>query len=363
MKSDVFHAALSRHWFVARNRNRKMGQYNHPLGSFLLGVAVALISGQSLAQENTDWKDRLFAEAPRRWEDYCRFARSLQVTKTGTSSVKNGKDQPTKSDFRVEYKQTKGACLVLRQTIEPEFQATVEGGNPSYLFELIRRSPDKGWVIKKLVVSGESTTFSDEQRKLQEEQLRTLCDCIKLGAHPLPMIINDPDFKITGVKPQETDACTLVRFDFEYPKPDNKDYPFRGGMRIKGGWMILDPEHDWILREYRIHDGLPEKFFDHVTFQVREGTDRHPIVTHQKWEMVSIKNGGYENIGGSEWQQIEKWDVPLEEFTLSAFGLPEPPGMNVQESRLHLWIALGGISCIGIAALIRWQARRARVAA
>jgi hypothetical protein len=58
-----------------------------------------------------------------------------------------------------------------------------------------------------------------------------------------------------------------------------------------------------------------------------------------------------------ELQTVERPDVPLEEFTLSAFGLPEPPGIPVERSRLYLWIALAGIFCLGIAALIRWVYR------
>lgn len=330
---------------------------NHPSGLFLLGFFVAVfLSGQSMAQESADWKDRFYAEAPNRWEEYLRFARSLQMTQTIKGHITDNKGKRSHV-LRNEIKQTKGCFLFLDQHSLPEFKEEVEGFNPSYSFKLIRRNPDKGWIIKELVLSDQPPTFSDKQSKFQEKILGYANACLRLVPLPLPTITNNPDFKITRITSQEIDGRSLPRFDFEY----HRDYPSVGRW-IKGGWMVLDPEHDWILREYLVHQGQPEKSFYHYAFQVREGTDRHPIITRETWQVLSKGEKPYESIGETEWQVVEQSEVPLEEFTLSAFGLPEPPGIKVEQSRLHLWIALGGILCIAIAAIIRWQTRRARAA-
>lgn len=128
--------------------------------------------------------------------------------------------------------------------------------------------------------------------------------------------------------------------------------------------MVLDPEHDWILRDYLVHTGNPETYFIRETFQIREGTGRHPIITGgteqiiEKGEKTSVSV-----LAEAQSQTVERSDVPLEEFTLSAFGLLEPPGTRVEGSRLYLWIALVGIVALSIAALIRWQLRRTRTIA
>jgi hypothetical protein len=47
------------------------------------------------------------------------------------------------------------------------------------------------------------------------------------------------------------------------------------------------------------------------------------------------------------------------EFTLTAFGLPEPTWMVKKPMRWYLWVALAGIISLALAALFRWKARRA----
>lgn len=339
-----------------------MRQCNCPLNQFIIGIIVAVFfTGESIAQENTDWRDRFFAEAPKRWEDYVRFARSLQISLTA-NQYRVADRSPIES-YRLEIKQSKGAFLGFKQDLGPKGEAEALGNNPSYAFKVKRRGPDRGWIIADLDVSDQSTTLSDKQSKLQEKLLHKVCDCLKLESLWLPTLIHDPDFKITAIKTQEIAGRPVIRFDFDYPKPD-KDFPNIGGLRVKGGWMVLDPEHDWIMREYMVHTGRPEKNYIRHTFQIREGTDRHPIITHQTEQSVKIVNKGEKPSFETEeeWQAVERSDVPLEEFTLSAFGLPEPPRTQVGRSRWYLWIALGGIVCLGVSALIRWASRRARAA-
>jgi hypothetical protein len=338
-----------------------MQQYSHPTSLFIFGIVVTfLFTEECLAQEKIDWKERFFAEAPKRWVDYLHFAHSLQVTETANRF--QGADRSPMISVCTQYKQTKGASMYVsyREFFGPnKSEAVAEGFNPSYSFKLKRPNPHSGWVITQLNVLGQTSTFSDEQRQLQESLLQDVCDCLRLDNLWLPTLIHDQAFKITAVKPQEIDGLPVVRFDFDYPKPD-KDYPHKGAMHIKGGWMVIDPEHDWILRDYLVHTSRPENYFIRKTFQIRQGTNNHPIITHFTSEVVSKGEKPFESIGKGEWETVEQSDVPLEEFTLSAFGLPEPPGTQAHGSRLHLWIALVGIVCLGIAALIRWQIRRTR---
>ncbi len=347
-----------------------MQKCSHPLSLFIFGIVVAfLFTEECIAQEKIDWKERFFAEAPKRWVDYLRFAHSLQVTRTGKRFL--GADRSPILGGRSQYKQAKGASMyVAYLDFGPnKGEAEAVGFNPWYSFKLKRTNPHSGWVITELNVFGQTFPFSDEQRQFQENFVQSVCDCLRLHNLWLPTLIHDPDFKITAVKPQEIDGLPVVRFDFDYPKPD-KDYPRKGARHIKGGWMVIDPEHDWILRDYLVHEGQPEKYFLRQTFQIREGTNNHPIITHDTLQIVANgaksfpggKEEWFESIGNGELETIEQSDVPLEEFTLSAFGLPEPPGVQVGKSRLHLWIALAGIVCLGIAVLIRWQIRRARTA-
>ena len=359
-----------------------MRQYNRHTSQFIIGIVVAaFFTGGSLAQEKEDWKDRFYAEAPKRWEDYLRFVRTLQITVS--ENFYHGVNRSLNGSNRTEFKQARGACLcVVHRHLPPKpvppgsritprqlarinafrTSSKAEGFNPSYSFTLNRRGPDKGWIITDVELPDQSNNFSDKRIKFQESQLKDLCLCLRLQNLWLPKLIQDPDFKITAIQTQEIDAHTAVRFDFDYPKAE-KDYPGDGGFQIKGGWMVLDPEYDWILREYigfsQDYTHPRQNYTLHRTLLIREGTNRHPIVTHATSKIVD-KGGELLDTFDSEWQTVEQSDVPLEEFTLSAFQLPEPPGTKTEGSRLYLWIAGVGIVCLVIAALIRWQLRRMR---
>lgn len=354
-----------------------MRQYNRHTSQFIIGIVVAaFFTGGSLAQEKKDWKDRFYAEAPKRWEDYLRFARTLQITVS--DNLYRGVNRSPNGTIRTEFKQARGACLcVVHRHLPPKplppgsriapsqlarinarrTSSEAEGFNPSYSFTLNRRGPDKGWIIKDLELPDQSNNFSDKQIKFQESRLKSdVCLCLRLQNLWLPTLIQDPDFKITAIQIQEIDGRAAVRFDFDYPKAE-KDYPGDGGFQIKGGWMVLDPEHDWTLREYIV---FSQNYTHHGTLLIREGTDRHPIITRSTYKIVD-KGGELLDTFDSDWQTVEQSDVPLEEFTLSAFQLPEPPGTKKEGSRLYLWIALAGIVCLGVASLIRWQIRRTRM--
>jgi len=53
---------------------------------------------------------------------------------------------------------------------------------------------------------------------------------------------------------------------------------------------------------------------------------------------------------------LKEADVPERDFTLSAFGLSEPGGVQ-RPTRWYLWAAILGIGCLIVAALFFWRTR------
>lgn len=344
---------------------------NHMCIPSIVGILVAaFLTGEALAQDNTDWETRFFAEAPKCWEGYLRFVSSLQITAM-TKEYKP--DRSIVGTRRKEFKQKNGASLLVVHSEEVPPKGlpvrllarvkgvVAEGINPFYSFKLERRGSNTEWVITDLDLPDQPTAFNEKQKKIQEEHLRMISDGLRLESLWLPTLIKDPDFIIKTIKTQVIDGLRVIRLDF--------DYSNKGSVWTKGGWMVLDPEHDWIIREYVVHHGQPEKLYLHQVIQIQEGTNHHPIVTRKTWRTFfrkkekqnkDEKQFGIGEIEETQQEVVERSEPPLEEFTLSAFGLPEPPGIQVAGSRLHLWIALAGIVCISIAVLIRWQLRRTR---
>ncbi|HZT82686.1 MAG TPA: hypothetical protein VFA26_20825, partial [Gemmataceae bacterium] len=61
-----------------------------------------------------------------------------------------------------------------------------------------------------------------------------------------------------------------------------------------------------------------------------------------------------------EFDLTERNDVPDSEFTLSAFGLPEPAELQGKPSRVrwYLWAGVAGICCLALGAGFHWRSKR-----
>jgi hypothetical protein len=328
----------------------------------VIPVVVALAPFRGMAEENSDWKNQLLNEVPQHWKDYLQFASSLQVTVTASIFDDNQQSPKRKQVIRQEYKQSSGVALHVYQVLEPKMEAEVEGVNPSYSFKLKRSNPDRGWRITGLDFHVQPSASSAALKKLQEENLRFgVCNCLTLLNLWLPTLIQDPDFNISEIRPQESDGRQVIRIDFAYPKAD-KDYPVKGALKIKGGWMVLDPEHDWILREYLLHTGQPQKYYIHRVFQIREGSYHHPIITKTTSRTVDKGESPWQSVSEAQFETVEQSDVPFEEFTLTAFGLPEPPGIEWKKPfPWYLVVGGVGIACLGIFFFLRGRAKRLKV--
>jgi hypothetical protein len=182
---------------------------------------------------------------------------------------------------------------------------------------------------------------------------------------PLTDWVKKPGF-ITKVGEAVRDGRKLVRVDFEFTeKLDSKDYKVPG-------WMLLDPDHFSCIIEYQLD--YPEHEQDvfnvlHVANEVTTGAQGLPILKRVTFKDSSSKPRGTE-VGFREvvyeYDFHESANVPDDEFTLSAFGLPEPQGVVWEKpSRWYLWFfGFAVLFLAGGAALFRRvQRRRERNAA
>jgi hypothetical protein len=85
-----------------------------------------------------------------------------------------------------------------------------------------------------------------------------------------------------------------------------------------------------------------------VTNEYQETRDGFPI--HKRLVLVSRvvrspeKSDDYEKTYEFDFRE---GDVPESDFTLAAFGLPEPLGMAIpKKSRWYLWFIAGGVGCL-----------------
>lgn len=315
-----------------------------------------------VAQEENEPTRRFLAEAPQGWQRYLTFAQRLQMTATATrTGVDNGKPLVT-TRFRTECKQATNSAVRVQFSLEAKTDGEVIGSNPSYTFTLKRRTAERGWILVDLKFGKQAKGRDEDHKSIHDDVRWHVCGCLTLWNLWLPDLIGDADFKITSVRPQIVGGLELVRVDFDYPKrADN--YPRPGALRITGGWMLLDAQHDWILREYEVFHMTRERSLIHRRFEFKEGSDRHLLATHSKTNIKGKEKESFDIISEADIQTEERPDLPSREFTLSAFGLPEPKGIVWEDggSPWYLWFTAVGILCLCAGALLWRRVRRRKL--
>jgi hypothetical protein len=197
--------------------------------------------------------------------------------------------------------------------------------------------------------------------------LRRLDLCRTVGDGPVRVgidarlageVLSAAGTRVTAVTPKPGPGGELVEVDFvTHPTSDDD--------RLRGGTLFLDPNRGW----------LPVRKRALIQTKTATGTltteyDYGPGVAPQP--RLTVSREEYSVPGKSEALQAKltiqsEFHVPsrlpeTREFTLSAFGLPEPVGVKWEKpTPRYLWYLAAAGGCGFFAALFGWLARRRRV--
>lgn len=188
---------------------------------------------------------------------------------------------------------------------------------------------------------------------------------LSLGYQALHHLVNHKDFRLVSTE-MSPDISGAVRVAFEYktsPRPGSTtDYTMRKG------WMDLDPKGGWCIKKAKhTHDltiggktilGEVDRSFDYIV-----NRDGIPILTqirNEKTEKDSAGKVTRDVVVTSKFSTKYSDSISEHEFTLTAFGLPEPMGVEPLPRRTprYVWfLAIAG-GCALFAVLFRRLARR-----
>lgn len=333
-----------------------------PRSSLVLSVVAMLLIGTGLTRAQTseeDLKTRFRDEAPRRWREYHAWAQRLQGS--STTQGKTFKDQ-------VVMKRNPECILLISERLEStSAEAPLHGEafaiNPVYSFALERKGPGHSWVLVELRMRREGILPEIEQMlKPSQESTPGL---IAVYGESLLKLVAQPSFTVLRVVPLRHDGEELVQVDFDNTHPvklgDDKFFP------LQSGSMILDPARFWCVRSYDVRGKHPRQEVSRkMEIELRDPAAKHPIPKRYT-EVRDVTNEG---VGRSVARYVTEIDYsepsPLpsdEEFTLTAFGLPEPPGVVWKKpTPSWLWGTLAGVALLVVAGVFGWLKRRASAA-
>lgn len=138
-------------------------------------------------------------------------------------------------------------------------------------------------------------------------------------------MVKDPEFKLGRVTAVLRDSREFVRVEFSHqPRRSRDEAP------DLTGWLLLDPASYWVIKEGK----LKARYLSGATGTI---TLAYLYVENNQGIPIPLQTVHYVQhswLGGersetwvSECDFYEDANLPESEFTLSAFGFPEPPGV------------------------------------
>ncbi|HZZ81866.1 MAG TPA: hypothetical protein VFE62_25420 [Gemmataceae bacterium] len=322
--------------------------------TLLTMLASLSLSRDGYAQEVgvPDLKDRLFREGPAAWAKYSATAIRLQ----GDVAEKRFAE-PTKklhSEVHFKLKQTAGcASMATYGSSNAESLAHVSVANTKYRFKMGREDKSKSLAVVEV-----STDLIDKPPPDRPgldvvgtvKGVALLPIAIRFNlADDWPSIIASPEFSVTQVVLSVEDGKELVKVDFDLNRGATKENPIR---MVEHGTVWFDPSSFWVMRKciYRMQWGPDGPVKDEQShYQYRYDKDGFPILK-EVTVMYFDRSATLEARKELSFN-LSLADIPEREFTLSAYGFPEPDGVVWQTTtRWWLWIGSAAIAsvCCGL---------------
>ena len=289
-------------------------------------------------------KDQVAEQLLHGWQAYSQRVGQLQGI---TGFTFEGTVPPAKSSGGTEFKRN-GVCRMLRTLSKGKtgrLNESVLVANGRYAFKVARQL--KGcagpW---QLVEQKESSAYDGEF----DHYAQSVLDCLRVFNAYLPTLAKENKLHVTEAKRDA--ASGLINVDFTTDDPAFK------------GVLSCDPVHDWIPRFFTAQrEGRADNPSSVTTFTV-EHHDNSTVVIRKAKLVTDL----YFHDGKHNRQTLvltndlaEPKALPDEhEFTLAAFGFPEPMPPR-RATPILAWVMLLGIGLV-LAGLVLRRVWRRRVA-
>ena len=135
----------------------------------------------------------------------------------------------------------------------------------------------------------------------------------------------------------------------------------RKPLRVIQGYFF-SPQENWICCGWRSYPPQDPTYVEEVYYYGPQGGEPFPVPRRiEKW-IRNVKNPEKSIcLIVTEITDFRRASAPFPDtdFTLSAFGLPEPPGLEWKRpTPWYLWVGLAGIVCLALGVGGRWLKQR-----
>ncbi|MEJ5276058.1 MAG: hypothetical protein WHU94_09120 [Thermogemmata sp.] len=329
------------------------------------------IDTQQCYSQSQDLRHRFLHEAPQKWKEHKQRCSELCLqlelkswlrvpdsVKFDTSTIPN--------DYFYTLRDKSGTRLLSILGSRDSIY-TCWAVNDKYAFELNRKGPSNPWLLVRINGNPkDSFIHSYASMALHNHNDYWSTSPFVLYKISLEQLVKQPGFEVVHAEQIDKGQQQLVRVEFRSPKKvavlgsSSIDYCY------ENGWIIFDPERYWIPLEYKASVtwlGAQEiKTEEHGAMEYTKISHELPVLKQMDGRIKGKSTKGIpvelDFVFRTEYL-IREYVPSVEEFTLSAFGLPEPVGVEWERPvRWYLWLMLAGVVCLVAGGVFYWLSRR-----
>jgi len=333
---------------------------------WLLGLlACWFFSGVAFAQTE-DVRQRFLTEAPRKWKEHRELCDQLplQVEIKVWLALPGTANYGSVPQEHLQTKRNKSGTLLLSMTgsIDAPYSCWVL--NERYAFELQRKKYSDPWFITRVDKDPVNSPIRDYLSWALHDNVRSYWSTSPFVFHrtSLESLVEQPRFEVVKAETVQKNGQTMVRVEFRAPIPPEL---VPGGItyHYEKGWVILDPDRFWVPCEYEANvrwlGAQDIKTVEHGILKCTEISKGLPVLEQM---LVRTKGKGTKgppiefDLEYKTNYTIEVREPSPDEFTLTAFGFPEPLGLK-RPTPWYIWAGVAGAVCLVLALGLRWLAR------
>lgn len=323
-----------------------------------------LLATPSVALAEPPTLDRKELTEPIRQESdsYLAAMRSYQWEMSSVTSFRGTDKQEPWSPARHKCRQRGQSNLVVTTFepptgVEPDRAIAV---NAKYAFEL-HRSPGKSWVLAKFHDLAKGPLPKGFRLGEDNDQVARMATPYYLDdGRWLPDLLRREDFTIQQIEATNGPTGKRYTVKYEFRDPDRREM-------VHSGSFTINPENRWIIEGYDHRSTI--KGITRRSIRANEFTfvDGLPLLK----KSVTTVSSDMPRAAGIVRETVSttlftKEQADEYEFTLSAFGLPEPPGVDWKRpTPRYVWllVATGVLGAMAIALRMLARRRAAKVPA
>jgi len=309
-------------------------------------VVILSIAMRAAGDTTADIKRRIIAELPAASSQYSDRLLEYQwtsetVTKDLTTNV-----IVAKNEIRLRHNANRGLFVLTPDPSSSKDPIEARGVNTRYAF-VLRKAQGKDWVLHDFHDLAGGPSSSIYYRGL---------DQLARGPYGigqaiwLPDVVAQREFEIREAAEQSIDSRRLIRVTFVFKKTSDPV--------THSGYVIFDPERFWLMTEVEHRMATSKNSLTNKTKYEYELDGDFPLHSRAVTIQSSSRFPGLLSEMSSTFRHRRE-KATESEFTLSAFGLPEPLGVEWESpTRRYVLFLAGGLGFIVLAGILYAAALR-----